>query len=164
MQRSWHRGCHFHLRAFLHHSDTHSSVTPARASGKSKLTVSTQLMFVAHISNHSVDHRGISPDQQLLLQRYLKLSFKWDATISPAIKKPKAKRTARTFQVTTASWILWRIQWRQVDIYKAKSCLGSHSLWPKYSAKIFQMKKVNWLAVISPLWIEENLQWENEVY
>lgn len=74
MQRSWHRGCHFHLRAFLHHSDTHSSVIPARASRKSKLTVSTQLMFVAHISNHSVDHRGISPDQQLLLQRYLKLS------------------------------------------------------------------------------------------
>lgn len=43
---------------------------------------------------------------------------------------------------------------------KAKSWLKSHSLWPKYSAKILQMKKVSWLAVISPLWIEENLQWE----
>lgn len=55
--------------------------------GGSKLMVSTQPMFVAHVDNHGVDHGGILSDHQLLLQRCLRLSFKWNLTVSLAIKK-----------------------------------------------------------------------------
>jgi len=64
---------------------------PPHAPGESKLTVSTQLALVAHIDNHGVDHRGISSEQQLLVQRCLRLHFKWNLTMSPDIKKKNKK-------------------------------------------------------------------------
>ena len=53
--------------------------------------VSTQPVFVAHVDNHGVDRGGILSDRQLLLQGCLRLSFKWNLSVSPAIKKQKEK-------------------------------------------------------------------------
>lgn len=57
---------------------------------------SAQPMFVAHINNHGVDHEGISSDQQLLLQRHLRFSFKWNWTVSSDIKR-KGKQKEKGF-------------------------------------------------------------------
>lgn len=111
MRRSRHRGCCFHLWALLHHSDTCSSVIPAHAPEESRLMVSTQPMFVAHIGNH-VNQGGISSDKQLLLQRCQKLTLN-GMQLSLLPLKNKSKKDNMNFAGDHCKVDhLWRIQRR----------------------------------------------------